>query len=706
MSLPKNILQWSVADVAFWLEENHFQSEVGSFKEHQIDGKALTLLEKSDVNELIKTIGPRVKFRCKLSQLLLTRNINQPGNHTNDVNNSQRNESAQSKDVCIGGIVQPRYNFVQVYPSQPQQQVLRQQQVIPQQQVLSQIRYHPVENGPNPQYYNQGIPTYGPYNYQTVYPIRDQQLHNVQPGNPQFMNRQQQNISQGILNAPGSPGKQEKQYISHCGAKRRHPSENESIINREKANSMNNELKENSHAGAITKTFSIKQEPSSLEDDDIYDSTRNKVRNHLVDENKIENATRNYDNGTFANTEESKGESSREEHNSSLVSKTNREPSEESDKEMFDDEDEEDCREMDRICENMSKNCDDHEEFLSMLNIHKSRPNIETLVVTSEIDKVAKDKQIKSENKPSIESVTNRLALRERSKIFRRSEKKWHIAVNETSYQLVQKDPKLLHNKRELRLLAESEVRKTYRFAKGKSRSIAIPENRVAAEEKKKQKMTKEKIQEAKKRLNSERENVSRKMRQCHMNLTLANQQSDSTQVMQLREEMQVLNHQQAKLHFRMTDLLAKERKLRTVKKDPENYQYQVVNDTSEQPANMVYYPSSVPTQISVLSPSSRVQVDEHGQEQASVLSPLSRVHDVHHGQTQVPVLPPSSRVHVNELSQTQVRVLPPSSQVYTNTHGQAQASVLPPSSRVHVDEHGQVIQIPSVNISFVSTTS
>lgn len=240
----------------------------------------------------------------------------------------------------------------------------------------------------------------------------------------------------------------------------------------------------------------------------------------------------------------------------------------------------------------------------------------------------------------------------------------------------------------------------------GKSRSIAIPENRVAAEEKKKQKMTKEKIQEAKKRLNSERENVSRKMRQCHMNLTLANQQSDSTQVMQLREEMQVLNHQQAKLHFRMTDLLAKERKLRTVKKDPENYQYQVVNDTSEQPANMVYYPSSVPTQISVLSPSSRVQVDEHGQEQASVLSPLSRVHDVHHGQTQVPVLPPSSRVHVNELSQTQVRVLPPSSQVYTNTHGQAQASVLPPSSRVHVDEHGQVIQIPSVNISFVSTTS
>lgn len=32
MTLPKNILHWSVADVAHWLEENHFQSEVKSFR--------------------------------------------------------------------------------------------------------------------------------------------------------------------------------------------------------------------------------------------------------------------------------------------------------------------------------------------------------------------------------------------------------------------------------------------------------------------------------------------------------------------------------------------------------------------------------------------------------------------------------------------------------------------------------------------------
>ena len=71
--------------------------------------------------------------------------------------------------------------------------------------------------------------------------------------------------------------------------------------------------------------------------------------------------------------------------------------------------------------------------------------------------------------KRSIEQVTNRLAVRERSKIFRRSEKKWHVSVNETAYQLALREPNLLQNKKELRMIAEAEVRKTYRFAKGKA---------------------------------------------------------------------------------------------------------------------------------------------------------------------------------------------------------------------------------------------
>ena len=76
---------------------------------------------------------------------------------------------------------------------------------------------------------------------------------------------------------------------------------------------------------------------------------------------------------------------------------------------------------------------------------------------------------LNNNSKLGIEAVTNRLALRERSKIFRRSDKKWHVAVNETAFQLVLKDPKLLTRKKDLRNMAETEVRKTYRFAKGKN---------------------------------------------------------------------------------------------------------------------------------------------------------------------------------------------------------------------------------------------
>ena len=96
-----------------------------------------------------------------------------------------------------------------------------------------------------------------------------------------------------------------------------------------------------------------------------------------------------------------------------------------------------------------------------------------------EIDVEFYEDKIKSENgegfmqcnnnsKLGIEAVTKRLALREKSKIFRRSDKKWHVAVNEIAFQLVLKDPKLLMRKKDLRNMAETEVRKTYCFAKGK----------------------------------------------------------------------------------------------------------------------------------------------------------------------------------------------------------------------------------------------
>ena len=57
-------------------------------------------------------------------------------------------------------------------------------------------------------------------------------------------------------------------------------------------------------------------------------------------------------------------------------------------------------------------------------------------------------------------------------------------------------------------------------------------------------------------------EELSRQMRQCQVNMQLANQQNDMTRSAELREEMQKLNQQQAKIHFSMHELITKERKL------------------------------------------------------------------------------------------------------------------------------------------------
>ena len=155
-----------------------------------------------------------------------------------------------------------------------------------------------------------------------------------------------------------------------------------------------------------------------------------------------------------------------------------------------------------------------------------------------------------------------------------------------------------------------------FSFVLGKSRSIAIPENRIAAEERKKQRVTKEKLSELKRHLNAEGEDISRKMRQCHMNLTLSAQQSDATKTIHLREEMQRLNQHQAKLHFRMDDLLAKERKLSMA---------YVSNNAITDPNQVYFHPTdlnnnftyvhggNIVSQVPIISPQSQVHVDEHG---------------------------------------------------------------------------------------------
>ena len=71
----------------------------------------------------------------------------------------------------------------------------------------------------------------------------------------------------------------------------------------------------------------------------------------------------------------------------------------------------------------------------------------------------------------SANELTKNQLLEERAKLFPNSMLPWHQTVNEAAFTLAEKDESLLFKKHEPRRLAEEEVRSSYIFKKGKSRS-------------------------------------------------------------------------------------------------------------------------------------------------------------------------------------------------------------------------------------------
>lgn len=108
-------------------------------------------------------------------------------------------------------------------------------------------------------------------------------------------------------------------------------------------------------------------------------------------------------------------------------------------------------------------------------------------------------------------------------------------------------------------------------------------------------------------------------MRQCQMNLTLSSQQSDEMKTKELRDEMQKLNQQQAKLHFTMDELIKKENKIVPIPRDKNisgHYQYHHQPPHHQQPQQFVavneavtYVGQQIPQQITMLSPQGSNQV-------------------------------------------------------------------------------------------------
>ena len=104
----KVVNDWSCYDISCWLRSIDQASIAKKFRKQQIDGKALALLQKQDVKEILEndSVGTRVKVWNEIEKLRLTkqkrrnvrsrRNTNKTKNNSNSNSNSTNSNSTNS----------------------------------------------------------------------------------------------------------------------------------------------------------------------------------------------------------------------------------------------------------------------------------------------------------------------------------------------------------------------------------------------------------------------------------------------------------------------------------------------------------------------------------------------------------------------------------------------------------------------------------
>ena len=177
-------------------------------------------------------------------------------------------------------------------------------------------------------------------------------------------------------------------------------------------------------------------------------------------------------------------------------------------------------------------------------------------------------------------------------------------------------------------------------------------------------------------------------MQQCHANLQLATQQSDTTKITQIRAEIQTLSQQQAKLHFAMDELLTKEKKVEAGSKILKPIQMPILNNfiTTVNPNNDMM--EITPTQQHTMNQHESLSPQPTMIPQHSMLS--------HQCNTQGALVSPQSSTHCSMLShQCHSQASAPQNTAH-NTH-----NMLP-----HQCSSSQNVAISPQSISDSSTTS
>jgi hypothetical protein len=90
-ALDANMLNWSKEDVSAWLNSLEYDSYVQAFNKHEINGRALVMLDEDDLKQMIRNIGDRknIYFHIKsMSNEPLQRDARPMFNRQHSANNN------------------------------------------------------------------------------------------------------------------------------------------------------------------------------------------------------------------------------------------------------------------------------------------------------------------------------------------------------------------------------------------------------------------------------------------------------------------------------------------------------------------------------------------------------------------------------------------------------------------------------------------
>ncbi len=93
---------WNVEDVQIWLKLNEYENYSNGFRRNKINGRALLMLDDTDLKEIVDSIGDRKNISHKIRQLQIRFNHNH--DEFIDINNNNNNNDSIVCECCLSNV--------------------------------------------------------------------------------------------------------------------------------------------------------------------------------------------------------------------------------------------------------------------------------------------------------------------------------------------------------------------------------------------------------------------------------------------------------------------------------------------------------------------------------------------------------------------------------------------------------------------------